>query len=182
MSLPRLVAPADLPSADARIPGLAVRVALLIVGVLLSLLDYGFGGWLVVGVLIAIGAAVAPEYMLGWVLIVALAIGQLHHHADLTWRFLVLVAGVHLVHVISMLALELPWRSWVGPAVFRAPLRRFLCIQVPTQLLAVIALLLLAPGRGGHRPLTVAEFSVIGAVALAGLALLLLGPSADEGR
>jgi hypothetical protein len=182
MKLPRLLAPADLPSADARVPGVAVRVALVIAGVLLSLLDYGLSGWLVVGVLIAVVAAARPEYMLGWVLIVALAIGQLHHHAELTWRFLILVAGVHLLHVISMLALELPWRSWVEPAVFRAPLRRFLRIQVPTQLLAVVALLLLAPGHSGHRPLTVAEFSVIGAVALAGLAMLLLGPSADEGR
>jgi len=182
MNLPRLVAPAELPSADARIPGFAVRVALVIAGVLLLLLDYGFSGWLIVGVPLAVAAAVSPDYMLGWVLIVFLAIGQLHQHADLTWRFLVLLAGLHLLHVISMLALELPGRSWVEPAVFRAPLRRFLGIQLPTQLLAVVALLLLAPSRNGDRPWTVAEFSVIGAVALAGLALLLLGPSADEGR
>jgi hypothetical protein len=64
--------------------------------------------------------------------------------------------------------------------VFVAPLRRFLIVQVPTQLLAVVALLLLAPSPDGHRPLTVAGFAVIGAAALAGLALLLTGPRVDE--
>jgi len=182
MNLPRLAIPAELPSANARIPGFAVRLALVITGVLLSLVDYGFNGWLTLGVLIAGAAAFRPDYMFGWVLIVFLAVGQLHHHPDLSWQFLVLLAGLHLLHVISTLALELPWRSWVESVVFAAPLRRFLAIQVPTQLLAVVALLLLAPSHSGHRPLTIAEFSVIGAVALAGLALLLLGPSPDDSR
>jgi hypothetical protein len=44
----------------------------------------------------------------------------------------------------------------------------------------VLALLLLAPSSDGHRPLTVAGFAVIGAAALAGLALLLTGPRFDE--
>ena len=64
--------------------------------------------------------------------------------------------------------------------VLLAPLRRFLVVQVPTQLLAVLALLLLAPSPDGHRPLTVAAFAVVGAVALAGLALL--GARLDERR
>ena len=93
-----------------------------------------------------------------------------------------MLLGLHLLHVIAMLALELPWRSWVQPRVFVPPLRRFLVIQVPTQLLAVLALLLLAPSADGHRPLTVAGFAVVGAVALAGLALLLTGPGLDERR
>jgi hypothetical protein len=79
-----------------------------------------------------------------------------------------------------MLALELPWRSWVQPKLFVPPLRRFLVIQVPTQLLAILALLLLAPSPDGHRPLTIAGFGVVGALALAGLALLLSGPRLDE--
>jgi hypothetical protein len=78
--------------------------------------------------------------------------------------------------VLAVLALGLPWRSWVQPAVFLAPLRRFVAIQVPTQLLAVVALLLLAPSKDGHRPVTVGEFAVIGALAIVGLALLLLTP------
>jgi hypothetical protein len=52
---------------------------------------------------------------------------------------------------------------------------RFIAIQVPSQVLAVVTLLLLAPGADGHRPLTIAAFAVIGVLGLAGLGLLLLG-------
>lgn len=182
MNLRDLAAPSDLPAANARIPGIAVRVAFVIAGVLLSLVDYRLTGWLAVGTLLSIAAAWYPEQLLGWVVILFLAAGQLARDPALSWRFLVLLAGLHLLYVLAMLALGLPWRSWVQPAVFVAPLLRFVAIQIPTQLLAVLALLLLAPRGNGHRPLTVAEFAVIGAVALAGLALLLLGRRPDEDR
>jgi len=180
MRLPGVAAPPELSYAGARIPGLAIRAALLVAGLLLCLVDYGLSGWLAVGIVLSVAAAWAPQNLAGWALILFLAAGRLAHHPGLGWRFLVLLAGLHLLHVLAMLALELPWRSWVAPAVFVAPLRRFLVIQVPTQLLAVLSLLLLAPNADGHRPLTVAGFAVIGAVALAGLALLLSGPSRDE--
>ena len=150
---------------------------------LLSLVDYGLTGWLAVGIRSQRRGSIGPRsHLLGWVLILFLAAGRLAHHASLSWQFLVLLAGLHLLHVLAMLALELPWRSWVQPRLFVAPLRRFLVIQVPTQLLAILALLLLAPSPDGHRPLTVAGFAVVGALALAGLALLLAGPRLDEAR
>jgi hypothetical protein len=177
-----LTPPPDLTaaSAGARIPAVAVRAVFVIVAVLLSLVDYGLTGWVVFGIVLSVAAAWSPRSLLGWVLILFLAAGRLAHHAALSWQFLVLLAGLHLLHVLAMLTLELPWRSWVQPAVFVAPLRRWLVIQVPTQLLAVLALLLLAPSADGHRPLTVAEFAVVGAVALAGLAMLLAGPLFEE--
>jgi hypothetical protein len=182
MKLPGAARSPDLPLAGARIPAVVVRASFTIAGVLLSLVDYGLTGWLAVGVVLSVAAAALPQYLLGWVLILFLAAGRLAHHPGLSWQFLVILFGLHLLHVIAMLALELPWRSWVQPRVFVAPLRRFLVIQVPTQLLAVLALLLLAPNAHGHRPLTVAGFAVVGAVALAGLALLLTGPRLDERR
>ncbi len=182
MKLPGVVPPADLPLAGARIPAVVVRAVFTIAGVLLSLVDYGLTGWLAVGIVLSVAAASSPQYLLGWVLILFLAAGRLAHHPGLSWQFLVMLLGLHLLHVLAMLALELPWRSWVRPGVFVAPLRRFLVIQVPTQLLAVLALLLLAPSPDGHRPLTVAAFAVVGAVALAGLALLLTGSRLDERR
>ena len=60
-----------------------------------------------------------PRTLLAWVLILYLAIGRLAHHASLSWQFLVLLAGVHLLHILGMLALELPWRSWVAAALVR---------------------------------------------------------------
>ena len=182
MKTTRLTAPTDLPAAGARVPALAVRAVLVIAGLLLSLVDYGLTGWLVVGIVLSVAAGWFPRHLLGWVLILYLAAGRLAHHASLSWRFLVVLAGVHLLHILGMYALELPSRSWVQPRLFVAPLRRFLLIQVPTQLLAILALLLLAPRSDGHKPLTVAEFGVVGALALVGLALLLAGPRLDRAR
>jgi len=180
MKLADLAPPSDLPAAGARIPGVALRVALAVAGVLLTLLDYAASGWLAVGILISVGAALAPQHMLGWLLILFLGLGQLGHHAQLSVRLLVLLAGLHLLYVLAMLTLELPWRSWIQPAVFVAPLRRFIAIQIPAQLLAVVALLLLAPNHNGHRPVNAAAFGVVGAIALAALALLLLAPRGGE--
>jgi hypothetical protein len=179
--LPGLLPPTELPGAGARIPGFVVRLAFVVAAVLLTLVDYRLTGWFAVGVVIALAAAWAPQYLLGWALILFLAAGQLTRHAALSWRFLVLLAGLHLLHVLAMLALHLPWRSWLQPAVFLGSLRRFLVIQVPTQLLAIIALLLLAPGSDGHRPVVVAGFALIGALALTALALLFTVPRPDEG-
>jgi hypothetical protein len=179
MNLGELVPPRDLPAADARVPGVAVRLVLAIAGVLLTPVVYGSSGWLAVGIIFSLLAAWAPDYLLTWVLIVFLALGELGRPAALSWQLLVLLAGVHLLHVLATLALGLPWRSWIQPSVFTRPLLRFIEIQIPVQLLAVVTLLLLAPNGHGHRPLTVAEFSVVGASALAGLTVMLLGRGAD---
>lgn len=181
MKLPRAMRPPDLHFAGTPVPAVAVRAVLTVAGVLLSLVDYGPSGWLAVGIVLSVWAACSPQYLLGWVLVLFLAAGRLAHPAELNWQFLVLLLGLHLLHVLAMLALELPLRSWVQARVFVAPMRRFLVAQVPTQLLAVVALLLLAPSKDGHRPLTVAGFAVVGTLALAGLALLLTGPRV-EGR
>jgi hypothetical protein len=180
MKRSRLAPPDDLPVADAWIPGYAVRVAFVITAVALVLVDFGLTGWLVPAFALIIAAAWSPQQLYGWALILFLAAGQLGHHADLSWRFLVLLAGLHLLYVLATLAPALPLRSWAQPAVFVTPLMRFIAIQVPTQILAVVALLLLAPGANGHRPLTVAAFAVIGVVGLTGLALLLLGSRLRE--
>ncbi|HEY3771559.1 MAG TPA: hypothetical protein VGL69_01065 [Solirubrobacteraceae bacterium] len=182
MKLPGMMGPPELPTAGARIPGVTVRAAFVLAGVLLTAADYGLRGWLGVGIVLSVAAAWFPRYLLGWVLILFLAVGQLARHPGLSWQLLVLLAGVHLLHVLAMLMLELPWRSWLAPALFVAPLRRFVVIQVTTQLLAVLALLLLAPSHDGHRPLSIGGLAVVGSAALTGLGMLLFGPRADEDR
>ncbi len=176
MKLTSITPPLDFCDARTRVPALAVRVTLVVVALALCLVDYGLNGWLAIAICLAVGAAWAPESLLGWALILFLALGRFAHHPALTWQFVVLLAGVHLLHVLAMLTLEMPLRSWVQPTVFVAPLIRFVSIQVPTQALAVVALLLLAPSANGHRPLTVGPVAVIGTFALAWLALLMLRP------
>jgi hypothetical protein len=182
MTSPRdLLAPSDLP-ANARVPALAINVTLIVVGMALSVAGYGVTGWLVIGGALCAGAACAPLTLCSWALILFLTAGQLTHHDTLTWRLPVLLAGIHFVHILAMLTLELPRRSWLQPAVLLAPLRRFVAIQVPVQALAVLALSLLAPSASGHRPLSAAAFSAVGVVALMGLALVLLRSGSSEGR
>lgn len=182
MKLPSLKAPTELPGVGVLVPALAIRVALVIAGVLLSLVDYGFNGWLALGIVLSVAAAVIPQALLAWVLVLYLAAGRFSHHASVSWQFLVVLAGVHLLCLLGMLTLELPWRSWVQPRVFLASLKRFLVIQIPTQLVAVLALWLLAPAADGHRPVTISEFGVVGALALAALAVVLVGPRVDQTR
>lgn len=173
-SLPKPVPPADRPAAGARVPAITVSVALVVAGLALTVVSYGVNGWLVLGVALTAGAVWSPRSLAGWALILFVAAGELTRHDGLTWRVLVLLAGIHLLHVLAMLTLELPRRSWLDPAVFAAPLRRFVAIQLPAQVFAVAVLLLLAPSAGGHRPLTAGAFSVVGAAALVGLAVVLL--------
>jgi hypothetical protein len=181
VNVSELTPPTDPPAADARIPALVIRAALATVGILLTLVVYGTSHWLAVGVPFSLLAAWTPEYLLSWMVIVFLAVGELARPAGLTWQLLVLIAGVHLLHLLGMLALALPRRSYLQPRAFERPLLRFVAIQIPVQALAVVALLLLAPNAQGQRPLTVAAFQIVGAVALAALALLLLRRRADAG-
>lgn len=163
---PVLTLPPDLPSAGARLSGVVLRAALALLGMPLSVTAVGVSGWLVVGVALSLGAAWLRRHLLGWVLILFLAAGQLAREATLSWRLLILLAGIHLVHVLS---LELPARSWIGPWALLPSLRRLVRIQIPAQLTAINALLLLGAGSHGHRPVALPEFTLIGALALAGV-------------
>ena len=180
MKLLGVAAQPDLSRAGARIPCVVARVVFAIAGVLLTLVAYWPTGWLAVGIVLSVAVAWSPQHLLGWALILFLAASRLSHHPGLSWQFLVLLAGLHLLHLLAMQILELPWRGWAQLAVFIPPLRRFVAIQVPTQLLAVLALLLLAPSSDGHRRLVVAGSAAVGALALAGLALLLTAHRHDE--
>jgi hypothetical protein len=177
-----LVAPKDGPAPGARIPAVALRVALGLLGAALSLVDYHLSGWLTIGILISVGAAAFPEHLVGWGLILYLGAGQLARPSSLSWQLLVLIAGVHLLHILAMFSFDLPLGSWIEPGVVVRPLRRFLAIQIPTQALAVLALLVLAPRDDGHRPVSVAALAIPGALALVGLALALFRPGTAAGR
>ncbi|MGH2861936.1 MAG: hypothetical protein ACRDLT_10595 [Solirubrobacteraceae bacterium] len=182
MNLTALTPPPDPPITGARIPALVIHVALAIVGILLTLMNYGATVWLFIGVPMSLLAASAPKYLSSWALIVFLALGQLTRPADLTWQLLVLIFGVQLLHLLGTLALALPWRTLLKPDVFKRPLQRLVAIQIPVQGVAVLELSLLAPNSHGHRPLTLGSFTIVGAIALGALALLLLRRTAANSR
>jgi hypothetical protein len=177
--LPRLELLSELPAAGARVPGEAARAALIPAGTLLTLVAYGASGWLIAGAALSLGAALFPRHLLGWALILFLAASRVGAHSRLDWRLLVLMAGLHLPHVLAMLSLQLPVRSWAQPAVFIAPLRRFVAIQIPSQVIAILALLLLVD-HNGHRGLDAAALTPLGAIAVAGLGVPLFGAHSNN--
>jgi len=165
------------PAIGAVVPGIAPRLVLAAAGSLLSFTAYTSAFLIVVGVLLAIVAAAAPRTMAAWMLILFLGASRIPRaHTALEWRLLVLVSGLHLIHVVGAQVLELPVRSWVQVAVFRAPLWRFVAIQIPVQAVAVAALLLFAPrGDDSHR-IEIAALGTVGAAAFVAVTLLLAAP------
>jgi hypothetical protein len=180
VNLSALTPPPNPPVTGARIPALLLRVTLAIVGILLTLMVYGASGWLFVGVPLSLLAAAVPRYLMSWALILFLALGHLAQPAGLSWQLLTLIFGVHLLHLLGMLTLALPWRTLLKPDVLKRPLQRLVAIQIPVQALAVLELLLLAPTTHGQRPLTLSSFTILGAIALAALTLVLLKRKEDS--
>jgi hypothetical protein len=169
------------PQLGPRVPGFVPRLALAVVGVLLTVLCYSLPVWIVIGLTLTAFAAVLPRRLGAWALLLFLGASRLPHGTSpLGWQFLVLLAGLHLLHVIATQTLEIPPRCWVQLAVFRRPLLRFLAVQVPAQLVAALVLLLLAPDSHGHRPATLPFFGVLGTAALLVVTLLLAVPLLRE--
>ncbi|TQM02867.1 hypothetical protein [Pseudonocardia kunmingensis] len=163
------------------IPAAAARVALGVVGVLLCLERLPPGFVLVAG-LGLLGAAVAvPRWATAWVLLLLLAGTQLRELPSAQdGRFYLLLAGLHLVHVLAAQALALPWRGRVQLAVLRRPLLRFVAVQVPVQATAFAALALLAPGPDGAAPFVLPVAGVAGGAALVAVTVVLIVPLLRE--
>ncbi len=170
-----------LPEIHARIPGFVVRLAPAVLGAFLCFFVYRQPVLLTIGLLLSVLVAIAPAWLVAWVLIVFLAASRLPAHASLEWRFFVLLFGVHLLDVLARVASVAPARGWVQLAAFARPMRRFAVIQLCVQGFAAVALWLLAPSADGDkRPLTWGFFGVVGAVALVVVTFLLAAPLLRE--
>ena len=165
-----------LPDVGARMPGVVVRLMPAVIGVPLCVIAYQQPALLGIGLALLALVVLRQQALPLWVFIVFLAGSRLQqHHASLEWRFFVLLFGLHLADVLKRTAMVTPLRGWVQLAVFRRPLLRFVVIQLAVQPVSAVALWLLAPDAHG-RPLTLAFFGVLGAVALVVATLLLLTP------
>jgi hypothetical protein len=164
-----------------QVPGFVVRAAVAVVGAPLCFVCYQPAFWITVGLVLAGLAVIYPQRLAAWVLILFLGASRLPHHSSpLQWQFFVLLAGLHLLHLLAAQTLEFPWRGSVQLAVFRRPLLRFLAIQIPVQALAVVALAVLAPRPNGSRHVTLAAFGIVGALALVMVTLALAVPLLRE--
>ena len=171
-----------MPRIGVSMPGWIVRTVFAVVGCGLTVVCYQPPLW-IVGAGLTGWAVVAPRRLVAWLLLPFLAASQLTRHpAPLNWRFMMLLAGLHLLHVLAAQIRQLPWRITVQLAAFTQPLVRFVAIQVPVQLVAIAVLALLAPESTSSRRLLVTGFGIAGSGALLVTALLLVVPLMRDRR
>jgi len=117
----------------------------------------------------------APAIVVGLVLVVA-ALQALQPLAPVQPRSFALLAGVHLLVVLTALVRALPRRGWVQLAALGRPLGRYALVQAGAQVLA-LAVLLPASGQGGGLAGLVVPFAgAAGAAVLLVAVLALLRP------
>jgi hypothetical protein len=173
---PELVRLRGRPELGPVLPAWGVAVPILALAFGLGVVSYGGETGLVVGILLAVVVPFVPARLGPWVAIAVVGLGQFSRPAGLSWQFFLLLAGVHLLHVLGSLAVQLRWRAWIQVGVFRRLLLRFVVVQVPVQLVGGIVVWLLEPNSHGHRPVSWPGFAALGALGLLALAAALIVP------
>jgi hypothetical protein len=159
----------------------------LIMAVILLILCFaiiGLQALLVVALILSLATFVFPKAPAAWALAAMLAIFALDRFgAAPGWKFFVVLAGAHALHICGMTLGWLPLRGHVQTRVFGRIVRRFLVIQIPAQLASFIVLSLLA-GHSVAAALTSPVFGImagIGFVLLVVLAITLSRASSEPG-
>ncbi|MGQ7295576.1 hypothetical protein [Quadrisphaera sp. KR29] len=171
---PQVAAPAW-PDVGPAVPALVLR---LVAGAVAAVLVAGAipGSWQLA---VAVGAVVAlrpsPPVVVALVLVLAGA-QVLQPLLPVQPRFFALLAGLHLLHVLTALARVLPARARVQLAAVRRPLARWAAVQAGTQVVALAVLVALPGPDGGLVTGPVPVLGVVGAVVLLATALVLLLP------
>lgn len=172
MSRPERPPRLPLPAIGARVPAGAVRAGLaaLGLGLCLTVLPEGFLRLLGLGLVVA--AVINPAWLTSWALLLLLAARRLAEpFTGLDAELLVLIAGLHALHVLGALSLVLPVRGWLQLRILRRPLLGYLTIQAVVQPFAVALLLVLSPD--GVATATWPVAALVGALALLGTVLVL---------
>ncbi|ROQ39828.1 hypothetical protein EDF46_1463 [Frondihabitans sp. PhB188] len=165
------------PAVGRTVPAAAVTVLIGVVGALASLVVIGVSGWLVVALLLTVGAAALPRTPFAAILSVMLGLA-LVIDGDLgyTPAFVVLLAAIHLLLVAGQLAAWLPLRARVQVAVLRPPLVRYVLVQVAAQVVAFVVLTFARPVPGSAPGAGALWLGLVGGVAAVLLAVAVLIP------
>jgi len=153
-----------------------LRAFVAVVGTALCVGELAQGFWFWAALVLVAIASVFPATPAAWVLMVALGSSLLTRTPSaLDGRIYALIAGIHLLHLLAAYARVVPGESWVQLRAFAAPLRRYVLVQVPVQLIAALALFAFAP-RSGAQPVVLPIIGVVAALALVVLAIVLVVP------
>jgi hypothetical protein len=120
---------------------------------------------LVVGLLLSVAVTLLPDWVPNWWLMLVLALTQVWREpspTDLT--FYLLLAGVHLLHVLGSLARLLPWTGRMQVSALVRPIQRFIMVQAVAQGAAACALLAFSGGDGSVRGLSIFAAGVLATV------------------
>jgi hypothetical protein len=170
------------PEMGFRVPAAVARAMLGVVGVLLCLERLPSGFWFAVGIALTGAAVAVPRLLTAWPLLLLLGGTQLFQQpSPQDGHYFLLLAGLHLLHVLAAQTLALPWRGWMQPGVLGRPLLRFAAVQVPVQAVALAVLTLLAPRPDGTAQVLLPAVGIVGGAALVVLTLLLIVPLLREG-
>lgn len=151
------------------VPTATVHITFLVVAAGLCLLVLGTPFWLGLGLLLSVAGTFIPHLVPKWWVLFVLAVSQFWREPSATdFVFYLLLAGVHLLHVIASLAGQLPWRGRMQTVALVRPLQRYAFIQIVVQAVAVGVLLTFGGGRG-----TVPGLSILAAAALGGIGAVL---------
>ncbi len=149
------------------VPTATVHLAILVVAAGLSLLAFTSPFGRGIGLILAVVGTLVPNAVSRWALPLLLGVSQYWRTPSVTdGVFYLLLAGVHLLHVLIGLAGVLPWHGRMHLAAFVRPLQRYVLVQVCAQAVAVGALLTFSGGRGAVPGLSILAAVVLGVVTL----------------
>lgn len=168
---------ASVPDIGPSLPTATVPLLFLAVAATLCLLVLTSPPLVAIGLLLALLGTVAPDHVPSWWVLLLLGLSQL-------WReplatdvvYYVLLAGVHLLYVLSGLARLLPWNGRMQVGTIVRPLRRYVLVQAVVQPVAAGALLAFDREPGG-----VTGLSLVAALLLCVVVVVLgLGKRSSE--
>lgn len=158
-----------IPHIGPSLPTAALPLLFLSVAAALCLLVLSHPAFLALGLLLALLAVLAPSHVPSWWLLLLLGLSQFWREPSATDAvYYLLLAGLHLLHLLGSLARQLPWNGRIQVGVLAGPLRRYLLVQAVVQPVTASALVAFGSGPGG-----VAGLSLVAALLLCVLAVAL---------
>lgn len=150
------------------VPTAVIYVAYGAVAASLCALVLEAGVWRAVGLSLAVASTMVPTRVsAGWLLLVLGASQLLRMPSATDHRFYLLLAGLHLLHLLSGYLRLLPWRGHIEAAALTGVFRRYAVVQLFAQAGAAGALLLFAGKQGAVPGLSL--MSAVLVVVLVGL-------------
>jgi hypothetical protein len=176
LPLPAASKPRFRPDVGRAVPASVVRLVIAIVCGGMCFAIIGLQPLVAVALFLSLATLVFPKTPAAWALAAFLAVFSLGAFgAAPSWKFFVVLAGAHLLHVFAMTLAWLPIGGPVQLRVIGRLVRPFLIIQVPAQLISLVVLTILS-GRSVVAALISPAFGVVAAVGFVLLVVFVVVP------